>query len=416
LAAVLLVLSVAVTLLAAPLAPADELDERRDRVHEKIDHARGELRHSSRALARAGARVERAEARLAAAERHLEQRRAELAAAEVHDRRMQAELEAATARLQRAQEALSRGRASHRRQEDSLRAIAAETYQSASPDLLGLTMVLTSDTPTELTNQLNVVRNVLDREEAALRRLEASGVLLQLQRDRVAAARADVARQRRAAAESLDRKEQMESRAAAAAGRVERALQVRERARAEAARAKREDARRLRQLKNERDEIAALIRRREARLARQRSRAALARAREASRSRTAPLLTPVNSYITSHYGMRLHPVYHAWRLHDGTDFGAACGTPIRAAAGGRVIGRYYDAGYGHRVIVAHGYRRGVNLTTTYNHLSRYSSHVGQRVQRGEVIGFVGTTGYSTGCHLHFMVFQNGRTVNPLKWL
>jgi murein DD-endopeptidase MepM/ murein hydrolase activator NlpD len=208
----------------------------------------------------------------------------------------------------------------------------------------------------------------------------------------------------------------MESRAAAAAGRVERALQVRERARTEAARAKREDARRLRQLKNERDEIAALIRRREARLARQRSRAALARAREASRSRTAPLLTPVNSYITSHYGMRLHPVYHAWRLHDGTDFGAACGTPIRAAAGGRVIGRYYDAGYGHRVIVAHGYRRGVNLTTTYNHLSRYSSHVGQRVQRGEVIGFVGTTGYSTGCHLHFMVFQNGRTVNPLKWL
>jgi murein DD-endopeptidase MepM/ murein hydrolase activator NlpD len=125
---------------------------------------------------------------------------------------------------------------------------------------------------------------------------------------------------------------------------------------------------------------------------------------------------PVNGYITSPYGMRLHPVYNRWTLHDGTDFGAACGTPIRAATSGRVIGVYYNSAYGNRVIIDHGWRSGGGLGTTYNHLSSFSTRVGERVQRGEVIGYVGSTGYSTGCHLHFMVFWNGATVDPMKWL
>ena len=125
---------------------------------------------------------------------------------------------------------------------------------------------------------------------------------------------------------------------------------------------------------------------------------------------------PVDTYITSSYGMRLHPVYHRWTLHDGTDFGAPCGTPIRAAASGEVIAVYYNPGYGNRVIMDNGYHRGVGLGTAYNHLSSYSTYEGQKVKRGEVIGYVGNTGYSTGCHLHFMVFENGATVNPMNWL
>lgn len=125
---------------------------------------------------------------------------------------------------------------------------------------------------------------------------------------------------------------------------------------------------------------------------------------------------PVNSYITSPYGMRLHPIYRQWRLHDGTDFGAGCGTPIRAARGGRVVGRYYDSAYGNRVIIDHGWVGGAGLGTSYNHMSRFSTYVGERVSRGEVIGYAGTTGYSTGCHLHLMVFRNGATVDPMNWL
>ncbi|HLN77978.1 MAG TPA: peptidoglycan DD-metalloendopeptidase family protein [Nocardioidaceae bacterium] len=416
LVAVLVALSATLSLAVVPPAPADELGARDRRVHRQIEQAKKYLRHSSMALVRSTARVAKAQDRLDAAEHELATRRAELAAAEIVDARMQSELDAATARLQRAQAALQQGRRSHATQEQVLRHIAAETYQSGSPELMGLTMVLTSHDPSELSTQLNVVQNLLDKESATLRRLEASGVLLELQRERVAKAKVEVAARREAAAQTLARTRVLEARASQATERVTAALAEREQARKEAARAKKSDQRRLQQLRKERDRISRLIRQREARMRRHRSKAATARAIKASRARSGPLMRPIDTYITSPYGMRMHPVYHRWTLHDGTDFGAACGTPVRAAAGGRVIGRYYNVGYGNRVIIAHGYMRGVSVTTTYNHLSRYSTYVGQRVRRGDVIGYVGTTGYSTGCHLHFMVFRNGTTVDPMGWL
>ena len=409
-------LSAAFTVVAAPSAPADELGDKQRRVHREIDQAQEELRDSTRELVRATAKVERAEARLQRAQRELEARRSELSAAELLDAQMQSQLDVATARLARAQTALAQGRRSRDAQQQDLRSIAAETYQGGSPELMGLTMVLTSRDPAELTNQLSVVRNVMDRESATLDRLEASETLLELQERRVADARREVAAKRRAAAESLRRTQTLEARAEAASARVGELVDERTAARKEAARAKRADEHRLSQLQQERDHIENLIQRREARLRRQRSRAAIKRAVRHSYSHGSGLTWPIHSYITSPYGMRLHPVYHRWTLHDGTDFGASCGTPIRAAAPGRVIARYYNVGYGNRVIIAHGYIHGASISTGYNHLSAYSTYVGQRVSRGEVIGYVGTTGYSTGCHLHFMVFRNGRTVDPMNWL
>jgi murein DD-endopeptidase MepM/ murein hydrolase activator NlpD len=416
--AVVAALSVCLSLATVPAtpAPANELDNRKNRVHREIDRAKEHLRHSSKELVRATARVRRAEQTLEEAERELELRRTELSAAEIVDAQMQSELDAANARLGRARSALARGRRSHSVQQQVLRSIAAETYQAGSPGLMGVTLVLTSRDPSELSTQLNVVQNVMDREEATLRRLEASRLLLELQRERVAEARRDVAERRSAAAETLAHKQELETRAAEASSRVAAALEAREAARREAFQTKRADERRLQQLKKERDRITALIKQQQAKERKKRSKTAIAKAKAASKSRTSPLLKPVDTYITSHYGMRLHPIYRRWRLHDGTDFGARCGTPVRAAAGGRVIGRYYNVGYGKRVIVSHGYLRGVSVTTTYNHLSSYRARVGQRVRKGQVIGRVGTTGFSTGCHLHFMVFRNGRTVNPMSWL
>jgi len=124
---------------------------------------------------------------------------------------------------------------------------------------------------------------------------------------------------------------------------------------------------------------------------------------------------PVSAPITSPYGMRLHPVTHIYKLHDGTDFGAGCGTPIRAAYSGRVAERYYNAGYGNRLMIDHGYVDGRYVTTGYNHAIRYTVSVGQHVSQGQVVGYVGSTGYSTGCHLHLMVWLGGRLVNPMTW-
>ena len=125
---------------------------------------------------------------------------------------------------------------------------------------------------------------------------------------------------------------------------------------------------------------------------------------------------PVDGPITSPYGMRLHPILGVWKLHDGTDFGVGCGTPVRAAEDGVVAEAYADAAYGNRVIVDHGQLGRGAVTTSYNHLTSWEVAVGGSIQRGDVIGYVGSTGYSTGCHLHFMVEVNGTTVDPETWL
>lgn len=114
--------------------------------------------------------------------------------------------------------------------------------------------------------------------------------------------------------------------------------------------------------------------------------------------------------------MRLHPVLGIWLLHSGLDYGAPCGTPIRAAADGTVFGTLYDGSRGNYVVLDHGVQRGVNLTTAYLHLESFAVSSGQSVSRGQVIGYEGTTGTSTGCHLHFETRENGTPVNPRNWL
>ncbi|AXT85435.1 hypothetical protein C6I20_09695 [Aeromicrobium sp. A1-2] len=124
------------------------------------------------------------------------------------------------------------------------------------------------------------------------------------------------------------------------------------------------------------------------------------------------LVRPVGGPITSPYGMRVHPVTRARKLHDGTDFGVPCGTPVHAAASGTVVARSYRGAYGRQIVIRH--RSG--FETSYSHLSVQSVAMGARVTSGEVIGRSGTTGLSTGCHLHFMVVRSGKPVNPQDFL
>ncbi len=119
--------------------------------------------------------------------------------------------------------------------------------------------------------------------------------------------------------------------------------------------------------------------------------------------------------ITSPFGRRFHPVLKIWKLHDGTDFGAGCGTAIRAPYDGRVSRAYYNAGYGNRLLVDHGSVDGHRVVTAFNHATRYVVGTGERVRRGQVVGFVGSTGYSTGCHLHLMLWLDGHLVDPMSW-
>lgn len=118
---------------------------------------------------------------------------------------------------------------------------------------------------------------------------------------------------------------------------------------------------------------------------------------------------PVNGRITSGYGYRFHPVLHRSKLHTGIDFGAPTGTPIYASAPGVVISAGYRGGYGNTVIIDHG----GGIATLYGHCSRIFTKAGAKVSQGEKIAAVGSTGMSTGPHLHFEIRVNGKPVNPM---
>lgn len=125
---------------------------------------------------------------------------------------------------------------------------------------------------------------------------------------------------------------------------------------------------------------------------------------------------PVHGWKSSNYGMRFDPVYKVYQLHAGIDVAAGGGQPIVAAADGKVVRAGWAGGNGNYTCISHGIYQGKGLATCYGHQSQILVHVGQTVRRGELIGRVGTTGASTGNHLHFEVRLNGSPIQPLTWL
>ncbi|HWR30509.1 MAG TPA: peptidoglycan DD-metalloendopeptidase family protein [Negativicutes bacterium] len=127
---------------------------------------------------------------------------------------------------------------------------------------------------------------------------------------------------------------------------------------------------------------------------------------------TGTMLWPAEGEITSPFGWRVHPIFGTQRLHTGIDIGADYGDSVRAADGGVVIHSDWMGGYGNAVIIDHGN----GISTLYAHNSQLLVSEGQTVAKGQTISRVGSTGYSTGPHLHFEVRQNGSPVNPLNFL
>jgi murein DD-endopeptidase MepM/ murein hydrolase activator NlpD len=128
------------------------------------------------------------------------------------------------------------------------------------------------------------------------------------------------------------------------------------------------------------------------------------------------LMMPVHGWKSSDFGQRYDPYYGVWQLHAGMDIAADGGTPIHAAASGRVIRAGYNGGYGNYTCISHGRLSGEGFSTCYGHQSQIGVYVGERVRRGEVIGRVGSTGASTGNHLHFETRFSGVPRNPSNYL
>ena len=125
-----------------------------------------------------------------------------------------------------------------------------------------------------------------------------------------------------------------------------------------------------------------------------------------------PSLAPVRGILTDGFGGRHDPFTGEPGTHNAIDISSAVGQPVRAPADGIVVKSEWEGGYGNVVYVSHGY----GYSTRYGHLSGFSVRPGQRIKRGDIIGYVGSTGRSTGPHLHYEVRLNNNPVNPLEYI
>ncbi|MFZ0820118.1 MAG: M23 family metallopeptidase [Candidatus Acidiferrales bacterium] len=125
-----------------------------------------------------------------------------------------------------------------------------------------------------------------------------------------------------------------------------------------------------------------------------------------------PSLWPVTGQITASFGERLDPFSGEGEFHKGVDISVAYGSPVHVAADGVVVAVETRAGYGHLVVVDHG----SGTTTWYGHLSGFNAEIGEEVHRGDTIGYSGTSGRSTGPHVHYEIRLNGAPVNPWRYL
>lgn len=121
---------------------------------------------------------------------------------------------------------------------------------------------------------------------------------------------------------------------------------------------------------------------------------------------------PASHNVTSPFGYRIHPIFGTTKFHSGIDIAAASGSAVLAVAGGTVVTSTYSSSYGHYIVVNHGN----GYTSLYAHLSNRLVSAGSTVSQGTTIGLVGSTGWSTGPHLHFEISQNGTRVNPLNYV
>jgi murein DD-endopeptidase MepM/ murein hydrolase activator NlpD len=393
---------------------------------------KSDLNESTKTLSAAAVAVDRAQNKLQAATAKLATTRHELAAAKAKDVEMAAKLKQARADLAAAVAAVAAGQARLDAEQAKAGQMIRDQYQQQT-NLMPIAVLVDPNSTEDLQTRLQWSTTLFDTAQAQIDRLTLIQRQLNAARIRQLELEARVAAARHDAAANLKIKKALESRASAEEAAVAQLVRQRKAAEDDAADEVAQDKARYSQLLKERASVERRIAARIAKEAAARKRAAERKPNAARRSHSSAKQShrqprrstmsdashgfsfPVPPRITSAFGMRFHPVLRYWKLHDGTDFGAGCGTPIRAPRAGRVAERYYNAGYGNRLMIDHGYFGGRYVTTGYNHASRYVVRVGQRVSKGQIIGYVGTTGFSTGCHLHLMVWINGRLRNPMTW-
>lgn len=377
-------------------AVAQNAVQRKQSVDEKLQRAESRLRDArdreqvlTRQVSAYNTRLRTVEVRLAPLRRRLDALDAEIA-------RLQTRLTALDARLlaERRDLAAAEDRlvAQRRALADRLR------YIYAQGDVDPLLVVLTSGNITDIVETQALVERVAGQDAGLVAETRTHAAEVRVTRDRIARARDEVDASR--------------ARATSAAGEIRSVTQELQSRRDELASARAARRRLLARVVGDRRDIEA-----ETRGLQKRSAALAATIMKAQVGYTGPssvvrsassagMIWPVNGALTSGFGYR-------WgRMHEGVDIGVGTGTPVAAAASGRVITAGWAGGYGNLVVIDHG----GGIATAYGHNSKLLVASGQQVAQGQIVALSGSTGHSTGPHVHFEVRVNGAAVNPLPYL
>lgn len=376
----LLLVGICMVPMAAYSQSRSSLQRRARETRSNIQDARQNLATKQRKARAARNELVDCQEQLAAAESRLRRARRQLAATARELDRTKLELERTKKRLASHQAAMQK------------RLIAM--FRSDEPSYTEV--VLHATTFEDFANRLQFMRLVAHGDES---------ILVQIVTDKLAVETQEKALEQRQKEQEALKARVARERATVAAKTVE-AASLAQRAQSDAA----EAARQLDAMEDELHSVEAMLKR----LA-ERQRATVRPGSGGSASYgswSGSLARPVPGYISSGYGWRIHPITHTRRFHDGIDLACGGGTPVHSAASGTILDTGWRGPYGLTVLIDHG----GGVSTMYCHLERGSIQVspGQHVGRGQTVARVDSTGWSTGDHLHWMVFRNGSHVNPLS--
>lgn len=424
-------LSIALAFGVIAPAAADPLTERHQQAKADVDAARAQVHEQTSEVEKAAAELETAKTALAAAREQLARTRDELAEAKRRDAELALRLVEEQERLRIATAAADDARRQVADQQARIAEAAREAYQHQT-GLTGIGIVLGAETPAQVTQRLQWDTTIFDTAAQRMSELKVLEARLERAEREQAEIEAAVAANKKQAEALVATKTKLEADAVAQESAVGELVARHEQLRRKAEEALAADQARYEELLAEELSVQGELAQRVAgQLASGLSRediAALVAAGVVSRDpSTYPLaaegpqailspqgfIRPVKGRPGSPFGKRFHPILNYWRMHNGTDFGAGCGTPLYAAQSGTVVSARVQGGFGNYVIVDHGVIGGRSLMTGYAHMSSMAVKAGQKVTLGQNLGTVGTTGLSTGCHLHLQVYSNGVPVNPM---
>lgn len=422
LGAVLLLL--AQTVVLGPLAPAHaddkgDKEKRKQQVDQQLEQLRGDLADVDKGLADTYLALAQTELQIPGAQADLQQAQQEAADAKRVDDDTARRLSDAEQELQRLEGDVTTGQQDVDRTDEDMKQMSLSAYKGDGMPSAASVFLGSADPQDSVDRSMNYTIT-LEAQGTRLTGLRTGQALTSNSADRVSAVRQEVADLKVQSQQTLQTKIDAESRAQTAKDDLDRlyTLQTQQKQDLETKKTQYEGQQST--LQTESDgldkDIQELTRKEQEDAANGKPDRVMPSNGGSPGVSAKGFIRPVDAPYGSPFGWRIHPIFHTRKLHAGQDFPVACGTPVRAAQDGVVLATTQNAHAGNKLIISHGVLDGKVITTSYHHLSKFAAKPGQQVKRGDVVAYSGTTGDSTGCHLHFEVHENDTPVDPRGYL